>query len=236
MALADYIDDDRNLFDLVKLRSGSRQEDYRYEQLFDPYQARNARLDSVDEVLLVQGIDDDWMQAFGHELTVYGGCKVNLNFASAEQIALVMRHAVSDDNKWMTEGENFLLKTLPLANWVVDQREFALFDKLESFKERVATPDQFLNPLAALSGAEQSRNLPVIPQGIDVRVKGGAREDGTAWGGLDDVATVAPETVYRVEITTEFGAVAKRVVAVYDMAYGRANSQGKGAWLYIREE
>lgn len=237
MALADYIDDDRDVFDLVKLRSASRREDYRYQQLFDPYQARNARLDSVDEVQLIQGIDDDWMQAFGHELTVYGGCKVNLNFASAEQIALVIRHAVENDSKALTEGENFLLVTLPLANWVIEQREFSLFSKLEDFKEMIHAPDQFLSPLAALGGdAEQARNLPKIPQGIDVLIKGGDRGDGTRWGGLEDLATVAPERVYRVEVTTEFGAVAKRLVGVYDMNYSRANSQGKGAWLYIREE
>ncbi|MBL4687779.1 MAG: general secretion pathway protein GspK [Nannocystaceae bacterium] len=236
IALADYIDDDRNAFDLVKLRSGSRQEDYRYQQLFDPYTPRNARLDSVDELQLVQGIDDDWMAAFGHELTVYGGCKVNLNFASAEQIALVIRHSVAADDKWKTEGENFLLMTLPLANWLMEQREYSLFSKLEDFKTMIAEPDQFLSPLAALSSVEQPQNLPRVPQGIEVRVKGGDREDGSRWGGLEDLATVAPETMYRVEVITEFGAVAKRVVGVYDMAYSRANSQGKGAWLYIREE
>lgn len=235
MALADYIDDDRNTFDLVKLRSGSRQEEYRYQQLFDSYRARNAWMDSVDEIQLVQGIDDDWMSAFGHELTVYGGCKVNLNFASAEQLALVLRHAVSDEDKWKTEGENFLLKTLPLANWVLEQREYSLFAKLDDFKEMVAKPDQFLSPLAALTGADEPQNLPVIPEGMEVRVKGGSNGDDT-WGGLEDLSTVSPETVYRVEITTEFGAVAKRIVGVYDMSYARANSQGKGAWMYIREE
>lgn len=251
MAMADYIDDDRNAFDLVRLRSGSRGEDYRYQQLFDPYQERNARLDSVEELHLVQGIDDDWMEAFGHELTVYGGCKVNLNFASAEQIALVIRHAVSEQDKFKTEGENFLLKTLPLANWVLEQREFSLFSKLEDFKEMIAKPDDFISPLAMLTDADDPQNLPLIPEGIEVRVNHGKNEDGDEWGGLEDLATVAPETVYRVEVITEFGAVQKRFVGVYDMNYVRANAptnqqstpsgapmpqQTKGAWLYLREE
>lgn len=251
MAMADYIDDDRNAFDLVRLRSGSRGEDYRYQQLFDPYQERNARLDSVEELHLVQGIDDDWMEAFGHELTVYGGCKVNLNFASAEQIALVIRHAVSEQDKFKTEGENFLLKTLPLANWVLEQREFSLFSKLEDFKEMIAKPDEFISPLAMLTDADDPQNLPMIPEGIEVRVNHGKNEAGDEWGGLEDLATVAPETVYRVEVITEFGAVQKRLVGVYDMNYVRANAptnqqstpsgapmpqQTKGAWLYLREE
>ena len=150
-AMADYIDDDENAFDLVRLRSGSQQETYRYQQLYDPYMARNGRLDSIEELHLVQGIDDDWMAAFSHELTTYGKCKVNLNFASAEQIALVLRHSVDARDKWMTEGENFLLKTLPLANYIVEFRTFSLFSKLEDFKEFVAQPDAAMNPLNATS-------------------------------------------------------------------------------------
>jgi type II secretory pathway component PulK len=236
--LADYIDDDYNVFDLVRLRSSSsRPESYRYTQLFDPYRERNARLDSVDELQLVEGIDDDWMAAFGHELTVYGGCKVNLNFASAEQIALVLRHAVAADDKWKTEGENFLIKTMPLANYVVESREFSLFKDEEAFKELVAQPDQFMSPLAAMGGgdAETARSLPRIPEGMAVRVDGGEK-DGETWGGIKDVANVMPENIYRVEVITEVGAVKKRLVAVYDMKFKRAQSQGQGAWLYMREE
>jgi type II secretory pathway component PulK len=237
-AIADYIDDDDNAFDLVRLRSGSQQEQYRYQQLAEAYAPRNARLDSIDELHLVQGIDDDWMAAFSHELTVYGNpkCKVNLNFASAEQIALVLRHSVSSRDKWMTEGENFLLKTMPLANYIVEFRTFALFAKLDAFKELVQGPDKAMNPLAALGGdVEEQQNLPLIPDGMEVRVKAG-EADGETWGGLEDVATVAPETIYRVEIITEVGDVKKRLSAVYDMKYQRAQSQGQGAWLYVREE
>lgn len=235
--LADYVDDDLDVFDLVRLRSASsRPESYRYMQLFDPYRERNARLDSVDELHLVEGIDDDWMAAFGNELTVYGGCKVNLNFASAEQIALVLQHAVSEADKWRTQGENFLLKTMPLANYVVESREMSLFQDLEAFKELVAQPDQFVSPLMALGGqADQAQSLPRIPEGMEVRVNGGSK-DGDTWGGLSDVATVSPESIYRIEVITEVGAVKKRLVAVYDMKYQRAQSQGQGAWLYVREE
>lgn len=235
--MADYIDDDFNVFDLVRLRSASsRPESYRYTQLFDPYRERNARLDSVDELHLVEGIDDDWMAAFGHELTVYGGCKVNLNFASAEQIALVLRHAVAGDDKWKTEGENFLIKTLPLANYLVESREFSLFKDLKAFKDMVAQPDQFMSPLAMMgTDADKSQSLPRIPEGMEVRVDGG-NKDGETWGGLTDVSTVSPENIYRVEVITEVGAVKKRLSAVYDMKYQRAQSQGQGAWLYLREE
>lgn len=238
-AIADYVDDDRQKFDLIKLRSGSGAENYRYTELFDPYQARNGRMDTIEELHLIEGIDDDWMEAFGHELTVYGGCKVNLNFASPEQIALVIRHAVKADDKWKTEGENFLLKTMPLANWVIEQRQFSLFKDLGDFKERIAKPDQFLSPMAMLGqDADQPQNLPRVPEGIDVWAKGkpDPKDKSKQVSGLDDVAVVAAERAYRVEIITTVGAVKKRLDGVYDIEYARAQSQGKGAWVYVREE
>ena len=236
-ALVDYIDDDRKRFDLVRLTSSGIQERYRYTELYDPYEAREARIDSIEELHLVEGIDDDWMAAFSHDLTVYGACKVNLNFASPEQVALVIRHAVSGKDKWKTEGENFLLMTMPLANFLVEQREFNLFSELKDVKEMVGKPDQFLNPMMFGQEVDQpQQNLPRVPDGIEVRVNSGENSQGDTWGGLKDVANVAPERVYRVEITTEVGAVRKRLTAIYDMEYARSNSQGKGAWLYYRQE
>lgn len=238
-ALVDYIDEDTKQFDAYRLSNGSQDERYRYTELIDPYQSRDARLDSVDELHLVEGIDDDWMSAFGHELTVYGGCKVNLNFASPEQIALVLRHAVSGNDRYKTEGENFLTMTMPLANFVVESREFNLFQKLEDFKDLVAKPDQFVNPLTMLgdqdSTADDTANLPKVPQGMEVRVNGGNR-NGATWGGLKDVATVEPERIYRIEVITTVGSVRKRLTAVYDIQYARSQSAGKGAWLYYRED
>jgi type II secretory pathway component PulK len=237
--LVDYIDDDTKKFDAYRLRNGSQDERYRYTELADAYQARNARLDSIDELHLVEGVDDDWMAAFGSELTTYGACKVNLNFASPEQIALVLRHAVSGADRYKTEGENFLVMTLPLANFVVESREFNLFKKLEDFKDLVAKPDQFINPLTMLGSDggddDYSANLPKVPVGMEVRVNGGNR-NGTTWGGLKDVATVEPERIYRIEIITTVGSVHKRLTAVYDIQYARSQTAGKGAWLYYRED
>jgi type II secretory pathway component PulK len=236
-AIVDYIDDDTKRVDAYRLRQSSQDERYRYTELVDPYEPRNARLDSIEELHLIEGVDDDWMAAFGHELTVYGGCKVNINFASAEQLAQVLRHAVSGADRWKTEGDNFLLMTMPLANFVIEAREMNLFEKLEDFKELVGKPDQFMNPLALLAGQddELSANLPKIPDGIEVRVKGG-NANGATWGGLRDVATVEPERIYRVEIITTVGSVRKRVTAVYDITYARSQTAGNGAWLYYRED
>ncbi|HEY8375748.1 MAG TPA: hypothetical protein VIK91_04625 [Nannocystis sp.] len=243
-AIVDYIDDDNKAFDMVKLASSTTQERYRYTELFDPYEPRNARLDSIEELHLVQGVDDDLMTAIGADLTVYGGCKVNLNFASADQIALVIRHAVTEADKWKTEGENFLVKTLPLARYVVDSRTFSLFSDLKAFKEFVAKPDQFMNPLAALGGggaaaqALSRANLPRIPEGIELRENSEEdKQTGVTLGGLSDIATIAPERVYRIEIIGEAGAVKKRLTAVYDLQFVRSEGpKGNGAWIYLRED
>ncbi len=241
-AIVDYIDEDTKRFDMVKLGSSSANENYRYSQLYDPYLARNSRLDTIDELQLVQGVDDDLMLAFGDSLTVYGDsgkCKVNLNFASADQLALVLRHAVTDDDRWRTEGENFLLKTMPLARYVVEYRQMSLFKDVKEFAELVKKPDQFISPLAMLgsgSDGERDPNLPRIPEGMSVRIEGGKNKKGESWGGIKDVAGVDPERIYRVEVITEVGAVKRRLTAIYDMQYARSQSKGKGAWLYYRED
>ena len=234
--IVDYVDDNRTSFDSVRLETGSAQERYRYTELYDPYQARNARLDSLEELQLVAGVDDDWMAAFGDDLTVYGNCKINVNFASARQIAAVLVHAVSARDRWKTEGQNYLTMTLPLANFVVEARQFNLFEKLTDLKTLVGKPDQYMMP-AFLTGGddEEQTTSPFIPDGLEVRVYEGCRND-SCWGGLREVATVEPERYYRLEIITEVGAARSRVDAVYDMQYGRSNSAGKGAWLYFREE
>ena len=64
----------------------------------------------------VEGVDDDFMAAFQGSMTVYGGCKINLNFASVDQLAWAIRYAVSDADKWKTEGDNYLTMVLPLVD------------------------------------------------------------------------------------------------------------------------
>jgi hypothetical protein len=84
--------------------------------------------------------------------------------------------------------------------------------------------------------------MPKIPEGLKLRVEaggeGGDNKDKPedVEGSVSDLATVAPERVYRVEIISEVGAVKKRLTAVYDMQFSRAQSKGTGAWIYYRED
>jgi type II secretory pathway component PulK len=235
-ALADYIDEDTRRIDLIRMIGGSQGEDDRYGELFDPYEPRNARLDSLLELHLVRGIDDDWMAAFSPRLTVYGGCKVNPNFGSAEQIAQAIRHATPTKYRWMVEGDNFEKIVLPLAHYVVEARAFVQWDELIEFRDFLRAPDQGFNPSLLRAGDESEAKaiLERIPEGISVR-----RDEDTRagrWGGLREVTTVAPETIYRVEVITSVGAVRRRATAVYDMQFQRQQSQGKGTWMHYRRD
>jgi hypothetical protein len=238
-AIVDWIDDDSRMFDLARLTQSGAPEPYRYVELNDPYQARNSRMDSLQELHLVEGVDDDFMSAFEGSLSIYGDCKINLNFASVDQMAWAIRYAVSANDKWKTEGDNYLTMVLPLANFVYQNREWSLFKSVEVFDDMGSNPENFAGALLLGDADEQQQdaNLPLIPTGIEVRTKGGTNnETGDTWKGLSSVATVANERVYRVEITTEVGAVRKRLTAIYDMQYARSQGSGKGAWIYYREE
>jgi|JI6StandDraft_1071083.scaffolds.fasta_scaffold00767_7 type II secretory pathway component PulK len=249
-SIVDYIDDDLKSYDMIRMQSGSSQERYRYTEIFDPYQPRNAPLDSIEELNLVEGVDDDIVMTFAADLTVYGSCKVNLNFASADQIALVLRHSVIAEDKFKTEGDNFLLKTLPLARYIVDMRALALFADVKAFAEVAESPDKVMGPMAMLgsgganANAMRAANMPKIPEGLKLRLEAGGDVDKEGKekapedveGSVSDLATVAPERVYRVEVIAEAGAVKKRLTAVYDMQFSRAQSKGMGAWIYYRED
>ena len=253
-AIVDYVDDDRTSFSPDTLKPGGGNENYRYTQLFDPYQARNARLDSVDELHLVQGIDDDWMAAFSPYLTAWGECKVNLNFAPPELLAMVIASTVVEEDKSKVEGENFYVNAMRLANFIVDSRQFSLFKDISEFVELVEHPDQFMSPMSMLmqqsssaqaeAESERQQLAMYVPPGVKLRLDGskktdgksGSKSDGEGLPGLKDIATVAPEHTYRLEITTSAGAVRKRLTAIYELNFARTQKAGKGAWLYARED
>ncbi|MCA9714131.1 MAG: general secretion pathway protein GspK [Myxococcales bacterium] len=246
--IVDYIDDDRRVFDIVRMVPGSGAESsYHYRDFVDPFEARDARLDSVAELTMIESVNDDIMNILRPELTVYGGCKVNLNFASAQQVAIALRYGATPEDKWKTEGENFTLMTVPLANYIVSVRDLTLFDDIKAFREFAEKPDQFFNPLLSLGAGDQGAEgfgatelgMPRVPEGIRLNEKGAKPEDGDedeVLGAIEDIATVEPERVYRLEVITEVGMVKKRLSAVYDMQATRTQSTGKGAWLYFRED
>lgn len=87
--LADWVDKDSQRAYL------GGNEDSLYDRLDEPYRAKNAPFDSLEEVRLVEGWhrDDVW-EKYGDQLTVFGDGKVNVNTADCEVLFALIRSNV----------------------------------------------------------------------------------------------------------------------------------------------
>jgi general secretion pathway protein K len=84
--LADWIDGNNT----VASGRGSDEDSF-YNRLDSPYLAKNAKFDSLEEMRLVEGWQDEVWDRWGKELTIYGSGKINVNCASDEMIKAVLR-------------------------------------------------------------------------------------------------------------------------------------------------
>jgi general secretion pathway protein K len=94
-ALRDWVDDDdqQTAFDPTMLSGspfapGAGDENGAYSRYKPRYKAKNARFDSVDELRMVHGINDNFMLAFGDKLTVYPDVNSKLNVNTADPVQL----------------------------------------------------------------------------------------------------------------------------------------------------
>lgn len=146
LGVIDWADIDPLRFDpLSTTGTGSASED-RYDKGKDRYEAHNHFLDTIDEMLLVRGISDDFYLNFGEMFTVYGGseCSVLASAIQPESWPLVAamiaasaadKSAVFDPNTLivgqqvagMLKGGLPMLKTmggkLPIPSCNVDVRQ-----------------------------------------------------------------------------------------------------------------
>ncbi|HSM92741.1 MAG TPA: hypothetical protein VLT47_07600 [Anaeromyxobacteraceae bacterium] len=81
----------------LEFADGFGDENQPYSRGDDPYEAKNARFDSVDELYLVAGIDDAFMDAFGGRLTVYPDVNGRMNVNSTDPAELVRYAGVMAD-------------------------------------------------------------------------------------------------------------------------------------------
>ena len=107
-ALIDWADPDTNVF------GAGGAEDASYEMLDDPYPRKNAAYDTLEEILMVNGVDDDFWAAFvdpepehpeARALTVWGSGKINVNTADPLVLMSVMC-AFSQDSSVMCDPNN----------------------------------------------------------------------------------------------------------------------------------
>ena len=130
-------------------------EDNLYGGYEERYTAKNAKFDTLAELQMVRGVDDDFMRAFSRKLTVYSSGKVNVNTAGPETIAaLILAYAET------TLTPEAALET---AKKLIEFRDLQRFSK----------PDDFINFLRDSFGVTFPANAPGggIKARIDVTSK-----------------------------------------------------------------
>jgi len=243
-AIIDYIDRDS-----VAYGTNGGAEEYGYSGFRDPYQERNNYLDSIDELQLVRGMDDQKWAVFGPRFTIYGGCKINVAAVTdAGAIrALILGAAKNPDDPILLDE----VKLMALASRVVQARSLGYyFDDLTAFAEFVKDPDAALNAL----GTEQTGTLQNLQQGLF----GGAAVEGIELdqAKLAQIARTGGRRTYRVTAQVRVGRiekdkdgneilvpnVEKNMTGVWDTDIQPQNprdatqQQQRGAWVYWREE
>lgn len=84
--IVDWVDVDN----VVASGKGGYEDDF-YNRLDSPYLAKNAPFDTIEELRLVEGWQDDVYERYADKLTIYGSQKVNINCADNEVIKAMIQ-------------------------------------------------------------------------------------------------------------------------------------------------
>lgn len=109
--IMDWVDED-------KRRSGFEggQEDNLYINKEPPYRSKNAKFDSIEEIALVEGVDQEFLNTFQSSLTVYGNTnQININTATRILLYGIVGKLIGSKNEeeileivdWIDEFRNF---------------------------------------------------------------------------------------------------------------------------------
>ena len=236
-AIIDWADADEQMF--TPEAGGSASEDYRYDAHADHYRAHDNSYDTVEEVKMVRGVSDGFMEAFEPYLTVYASdpnCKVNLGAISNKEsgdctplvMAVIRAAATPDPSKPPQDPTVFDDNILyPLASILCDRASTAGFDSLNTITSLLANPQGAVLPDDPRFKIFQSMK----PINIDA-------------GALGNVAYVGSPRVYRIAATGESGRVKKKIIAIVDtgrtlenpLTLNPQSEKAAGVLQYWREE
>ncbi len=235
-ALIDYVDRDLVEYDP---KASAAPEGYGYSELDDPYKPKNNRLDTIGEIKLVRGVDDEFWSLFGDEFTVYGGCKTNVSAVSSPtMIASLIFLAAKDPEDPVFQNPAMLWALVKRVSEAQSLGRVAgqAFATLKEFADFVKNPNA--TGLAGLLGLE----------GDAADALGGASNDQVEVKGVDldmsklqQIAEAGPRRTYRVEASAVVGNLTKKIVAVWDTAVQTQNARiggatKRGAWVFWRED
>lgn len=239
-AILDYVDRDESMFG-----APGQGEQYGYDQTNEPYLAKNNYIDTVEELQLVRGIGDDFMDKFRSSFTVYGGCKVNLaalDPRSAPVFAMLIYQAAKNPSDPVLTDP---VKFLKLVQAVTQVRQlWGTPFSVQTFVSTVKEPGEALvkpgggilgNLLGGGGGGSgdpatggQTQAAPEI-DGLELDT-----------GKLNQLVIDGPRRTYRVESTATVGRVTKRIFGIFDTQHVNQNNidpqYRTGTWVYWRED
>lgn len=117
-AIRDWMDRDQNMTDAKAApeafaRDVSGNEDDNYNRLEPPYQAKNAYFDSLQELHLVRGFDDELYDTFAPALSIYSEGQVNIKSATNPTVLIGLMHAcAANPTDILLSDPNWVIETL----------------------------------------------------------------------------------------------------------------------------
>jgi general secretion pathway protein K len=236
-ALIDWADNDDQMFSPDG--SAASGEDYRYDARADRYRAHDNSYDTIEEIKMVRGVSDGFMEAFQPYLTTYASdrdCKVNLGAVTNKNggdctplLMAVIRAAAAPDPTKPPADPAVLDDTrlYPLASLLCDRASAAGFDSLSTITTLMQNPQNA-----------------VLPDDPRYKIFQAMRGIALNQGDLAKVAYVASPRVYRVVAMGESGKVKKKITAIIDSARAVENpltlnpgaEKAAGVLQYWREE
>jgi general secretion pathway protein K len=236
-AIIDWADGDEQMFSPEGGSSNS--EDYRYDARADRYRAHDNNYDTVEEVKMVRGVSDAYMEAFQPYLTVYASdpnCKINLGAISNKEtgdctpllMGVIRAAATPDPTKPPSDPAVFDDNILyPVASILCDRASSAGFDSLQTITSLLASPQ-----------------TAVLPDDPRYKIFQGMRPIQIDANQLGNLAYVGPPRVYRVTSSGESGRVKKKITTIVDtgrtidnlMTLNAAAEKAAGVLQYWREE
>jgi general secretion pathway protein K len=235
-ALIDWADGDDQMF---PAEGASGAEDYRYDARTDRYRAHDSSYDSIEEIKLVRGVSESFMEAFAPHLTVYASdrdCKVNVGAITNKNggdctpllMGLVRAAAISDPSKPPADPSILDDKLLyPIASVACDRASSAGFDSLQTIANLMSNPQ-----------------TAVLPDDPRYKIFQGMRPIKIDQGALAGIAKVASPRVYRIVATGESGRVKRKITAIIDtqrvlenpLTLNPQSEKAAGVLQYWREE
>jgi general secretion pathway protein K len=224
-------------------------EDYRYDARADRYRAHNGSFDTLEELKMVRGVSDAFMEAFQSHLTVYAGsaaagaasgpsqgCKVNLSAISNKNggdctplLMGVIRAAAQPDPTKPPTDPAVLDDTrlYPIASVLCDRASAAGFDNINTILQILQKPA-----------------MAVMPDDPRYRILQGMSPINLSAADLGKVAFTGPPRVYRIVAVGEAGKVKKKITAIidstrflsYPLTLNPTAEQAAGVVEYWREE